>query len=110
MKHLPRHLPLLSIFTLAFLIRLIYNVTIAKNYKPVFDAALYDFLASNLLEQGCYCIKDHFSTISRAPFWPFIMAGIYFFTGKEEFYARLFYCLLGSGTCVMVYSIARKIF
>lgn len=100
-----------SIFLLALLIRILYNVTVARNYTPVYDAALYDMLARNMLNHGCYCLRDiHRSSVSRPPLWPFIMAAIYFFTGQNAFFARLFYCFLGAGTCVLVYFFARDLF
>lgn len=102
--------PAAVVFILALLIRILYNVTIARNYTPIFDAALYNTLALNLVNHGCYCLYISHQSISRPPLWPFIMALIYFFAGKETLYARLFYSFLGSGTCVIIYLFARDLF
>lgn len=110
MKHPQIIRPAMAVFIAALLVRILYNISIARNYKPVFDAALYDTLARNVVDHGCYCLYSFHQSVSRPPLWPFIMALIYFFAGKETFYARLFYCFLGSGTCVIVYFFARDVF
>lgn len=110
MKRLSKYIPVLSVFTLALLIRIIYNVTVARNYVPIFDAALYQGLAEHLVDQGCFCLHGQISSVSRPPLWPFIMSIIFWFSGKEEFSARLFYCFLGSGTCIMIYFLAKRFF
>ena len=102
--------PIIIIFLLAFTVRLIYNLTAANHYIPIFDAGLYDALGRNLLSKHCYCIHGNYATISRAPLWPWILAIIYSLSGEQAFYARLFYCFLGSGTCLITYSFARDLF
>jgi 4-amino-4-deoxy-L-arabinose transferase-like glycosyltransferase len=99
-----------GIFSLAFAVRLIYNLTAAGVYRPTYDAALYDMLARNLLNRHCYCLFGTHLAVSRAPLWPWIMSVIYTVTGEHDFYARLFLCVLGSGTCLIVYRFARDIF
>ncbi|HLG75011.1 MAG TPA: hypothetical protein VKX46_01280, partial [Ktedonobacteraceae bacterium] len=103
-------LAVLAVFSLALLVRILYNITIARDYQPIYDAALYHFIAEDLVKNHCYCVYHHVQSASRAPLWPFIMAGIYFFTGPNNFYARLFYCFLGSGTCLLIYYWARDLF
>lgn len=111
MKRLKTYIPALSIFCLALLIRVIYNLTVAKNYVPVFDAAVYNNLAEELLKWHCYCLFDsHQPTTFRPPLWPFILATIYTITGEHNLYPRLFYCVLGSGTCVFIYLLAKDFF
>lgn len=106
-----RYAPLLGVFSLAFLVRLAYNLTAGHNYIPKDDAALYNNLAQGLLVQHCYClINIPHANVSRAPLWPIIIAIIYAFTGVHDIYPRLFYCFLGSGTCLLVYFFARSLF
>jgi 4-amino-4-deoxy-L-arabinose transferase-like glycosyltransferase len=100
----------MAVFVLALLVRILYNISVARDYTPVFDAALYNTLARNLVDHGCYCLYNFHQSVSRPPLWPFVMALIYSLAGKEPFYARLFYCLLGSGTCVIVFLFARDLF
>lgn len=108
----PRREPVrvLGILSLAFVVRLVYNLTAAGPYRPTYDAALYDMLARNLLNRHCYCLFGSHLTVSRAPLWPWIMSLIYAVTGEHEFYARLFFCVVGSGTCLIVYWFARDLF
>jgi 4-amino-4-deoxy-L-arabinose transferase-like glycosyltransferase len=110
MKCLKEYSPVICIFCLALVVRIVYNVTVAGNYTPIYDAALYNNIARNIVDEHCFCLASYRSTVSRPPLWPFIIAIIYFIAGKHEFLARLFYCFLGSGTCVLIYFFAKDIF
>ncbi len=99
-----------GVFALALVVRLVYNLTAARSYQPTYDAALYDFIARNLLNRHCYCLFSSHLTVARAPLWPWIMSLIYSLAGQNDFYARLFLCVLGSGTCLIVYRFARDLF
>ncbi|HET9999939.1 MAG TPA: glycosyltransferase family 39 protein [Ktedonobacteraceae bacterium] len=110
MKRLQTYAPAASAFALALLVRIIYNLTVGRNYVPTFDAALYNTLGRQLVDHGCYCLYASYPTLSRPPLWPFILAVIYAFAGKEEFHGRLFYCFLGSGTCTLIYLFSRDLF
>lgn len=100
----------IAVFCLALGVRVVYNLTAAAPYKPIYDAALYDFIARNLINRRCYCLFGNHLTVSRAPLWPWIMSLIYSVTGQHDIYARLFYCVLGAGTCVIVSRFARDLF
>jgi 4-amino-4-deoxy-L-arabinose transferase-like glycosyltransferase len=102
--------PAAAIFALALAVRLVYNLTAARQYTPIFDAALYDILARHLASGRCYCIYGPLVSVSRAPLWPWIMAAIYSLLGPQNLYARLFLCLLGSCTCLLVYRLAGDLF
>ncbi len=110
MKRLQTYAPITGVFILALLIRIAYNLTIARNYMPLYDAALYNTLGHQLADRGCYCLYGHYPSVSRPPLWPFMLAFLYTFVGKEEFYGRLFYCFLGSGTCTVIYLFSRDLF
>ena len=111
MKHLKAYMPALSVFSLALLVRVVYNLTLGRDYIPGYDAAIYNNLAQELVKWHCYCLfNSHQPTTFRSPLWPFIMAGIYSVLGEHNLYPRLFYCVLGSGTCVLVYLLARDLF
>lgn len=99
-----------GIYLLALVVRVVYNLTAAATYKPAFDAALYDQIARNLLNRHCYCLFSSHLTVSRAPLWPWIMSVIYAVLGQHNIYARLFYSVLGAGTCLIVYRFARDLF
>lgn len=110
MRRLKEYLPIFGVFCLALLVRVIYNVIVARGYDPTFDAGIYDKLARSLVETGCYCSPPHQPTVFRPPLWPFMIAGIYSLLGAHSAYVRLLDCFLGSGTCIFVYLLARDIF
>lgn len=110
MKKLKASVPIISVFSLALFVRIVYNVTIAHDYQPIFDAGLYDAIARHLIDEHCFCLYASHPTVSRSPLWPVVIGILYTFTGQQEFYARLFYCFLGSGTCMLIYLFARDLF
>ncbi len=95
---------------LALLVRLVYNLTVANGYYPEYDAYLYNALAQHLLASHCYCLYGSLPNYSRPPLWPFVLALVYAVTGANPLYGRLFYCVLGSCTCVLIYLFARDLF
>ncbi|HEU5374997.1 MAG TPA: glycosyltransferase family 39 protein [Ktedonobacteraceae bacterium] len=104
------YFPTIGVFCCALLVRIIYNITVAKGYITEYDANFYNNIAIHLNTEHCYCLQSHIPDVSRAPAWPFIIAAIYAVTGIHNFYARFFLCFLGSGTCVLTYLFARDIF
>jgi 4-amino-4-deoxy-L-arabinose transferase-like glycosyltransferase len=110
MQRIRPHLPAAGVFFLALLVRIIYNATVAHGYIPEYDAALYNAIALNLINEHCFCLAPHVPTVSRAPFWPWLIAGIYTLTGQDNAHARLFLCFIGASTCTIVYLWARDIF
>jgi 4-amino-4-deoxy-L-arabinose transferase-like glycosyltransferase len=107
---LKRWLPAGGIFCLALLVRVIYNVTVAYHYYPLHDSLFYQVIGFNLLTEHCFCLHSYIPTVGRAPLWSAIIAVIAFFLGPSDFYARLFLCFVGSGTCVLLYLFARDVF
>ncbi len=103
-------LPAIGIFSLALLVRVTYNNTVAHDYYPLHDSRFYQVIGFNLLKEHCFCLMPHISTVDRAPLWPAIIAVIAFFLGPGDYLARLFLCGIGSGTCVLLYLFARDIF
>src|SRR5260370_8653917 len=120
MKRFQKYVPLMSIFFLALLVRLIYNLTSARNYIAKNDASLYNYIAYNIVYQHCFCIYPNHPALGRPPLWPFILSIFYRFTprpslqlidsGVQVFYGRLLFCFIGSFTCVLVYLLARDLF
>lgn len=109
-SRLKPYIPAIGVFCCALLVRIIYNFTVAKGYIPEFDAIYYNTIAIHLNSEHCYCLNNNVPDVSRAPFWPWIIAAIYAVMGMHNLYARLFLCLLGSGTCVLTYLFAKDIF
>jgi 4-amino-4-deoxy-L-arabinose transferase-like glycosyltransferase len=110
LKRQAKYLPVILVFCLALLVRIVYNLTVGRGYVAIYDAGLYDILGHNLITHHCYCLYPPLPDVSRPPLWPFILALLDIFAGKQEFYLRLFYCFLGSGTCVLIYCFARDLF
>jgi 4-amino-4-deoxy-L-arabinose transferase-like glycosyltransferase len=100
----------LGIFLLALAVRITYNVKTGMHYVPRPDSIFYTNIATNLVKSGCYCIYSTQQTVDRAPFWPGLLAILYFFTGPRTDYARLMLCFIGSGTCVLVFLFVKEIF
>jgi 4-amino-4-deoxy-L-arabinose transferase-like glycosyltransferase len=110
MKRIKPLLPAFGIFSLALLVRVIYNNTVVHSYYPSHDSAFYQAIGFNLLKEHCFCLYSYVPTAYRAPLWPFMIAGISVVFGPSDYYARLFLSLVGSGTCVLVYLFARDLF
>jgi 4-amino-4-deoxy-L-arabinose transferase-like glycosyltransferase len=121
-KRLQNHASLFSVFFLAFFVRLIYNLTSARQYYATYDAAWYNHIAYSLVYQHCFCqyLNTTLPSISRPPLWPYILSLFYFLTprpslqvldsGIQVFDGRLLLCFIGSSTCVLVYLLARDLF
>lgn len=90
--------------------RVLYNNTVAQHYYPLHDSLFYQTIGLNLVKEHCFCLHPYISTVYRAPLWPFIMAGLSLIFGPSDYFARLFLCVVGSGTCVLVYLFARDLF
>ncbi|HEY1349763.1 MAG TPA: glycosyltransferase family 39 protein [Ktedonobacteraceae bacterium] len=109
-KRFSSYLPVTLVSVSAFLVRLVYNLTVAQGYIPEFDAHFYNDIAIHLAAAHCYCLQGSLPDVSRAPLWPWTIAAIYTVTGIHNFYPRLFLCFLGAGTCILTYLLARDIF
>ena len=110
MKRWQPYLPILGIFFLALAVRVLYNLTVGKNYVAGYDAQAYEKIAFNIVREHCFCLNPHMPTVGRAPLWPAIIAAFDILLGPSNLYVRLFLCLVGSGTCVLVYLFAREVF
>ncbi len=102
--------PLIVIFCFALTIRVTYNFTVAAGYFPLHDSLTYQNIAFHLVQEHCYCLYAHLPTVDRAPLWPFIIAIIDRLLGPQDILVRLVLCLVGSGTCVLLYLFARDLF
>jgi len=100
----------MGIFCLALLVRIVYNLTVARNYVAGYDSQAYEKIAVHMLQEHCFCLDPHSPTAGRAPVWPGVIAIIYALSGPRNFFVRLFLCFIGSGTCALVYLWAKGIF
>lgn len=102
--------PTIGIFSFALIIRIAYNLTVARDYFPLHDSLTYQSIAYNLLREHCYCLLPHLPTVDRAPLWPIIIAVIYGSLGPHDHTVRLFLSVVGSVTCVLIYCFARDLY
>lgn len=102
--------PAIGIFSFALIIRVAYNLTVARDYYPLHDSLTYQSIAYNLLREHCYCLLPHLPTVDRAPLWPIIIAAIYGGLGPHDRTVRLFLSVVGSVTCVLMYCFARDLY
>lgn len=98
------------VFFLALLVRILYNVTVARAYFPQYDSVQYQLISFNILDEHCFCLHPYITTAYRPPLWPFLMAGISLIFGRADLYDRLLLCCLGAATCVFIYLFARDLF
>ena len=103
-------LPMIGVFLLALAVRVLYNFTVAAGYFPLHDSLTYQTIALNILHEHCYCLVPHLSTVDRAPLWPFVIAFVYHVLGEHNIYVRLLLCVVGSGTCVLLYQFGKELF
>ena len=110
MKRLTPFLPTLTVFFLALLTRVIYNLTVAGAYYPLYDSLAYQSIGFNIIDEHCFCLHPYITTLYRPPLWPFLIAGLSLIVGRADLFDRLFLCCLGAGTCVVIYLFARDLF
>ena len=110
MKRWQLYVPVLGIFCLALAVRVLYNLTVGKYYVAGYDSQAYEKIAFNIVREHCFCLNPHMPTVGRAPLWPGIIAAFDVLFGPSNLFVRLFLCLVGSGTCVLVYLFAREVF
>jgi 4-amino-4-deoxy-L-arabinose transferase-like glycosyltransferase len=103
-------IPLIAIFCFALAIRVTYNFTVAAAYYPLHDSLTYQNIANNILHEHCYCLYSHLPTVDRAPLWPFIIALVDRIIGPQDIFVRLLLCVIGSGTCVLLYLFGKDVF
>ena len=113
MKRIKPFLPSISIFCIALLVRIVYNLTVARDYYPLHDSLGYQIMAFNMLDKHCFCLSPHnttVSTVTRVPLWPLAISAVSLIAGRANIFARLFLSFADAGTCVLIYLFARDLF
>ncbi len=100
----------ISIFSFAFLWRLLY-IFFAKRNDPLFfypqmDPLYHHQMAISLLNGGWLAERAFF----RAPLYPYLLATIYQVFGINLLFPRILQGILGSLSCLLVYLIGKKVF
>ncbi len=99
----------LAIFMLAVAVRIFYAVGISQPTVND-DAKEYDRLGVMLAEGQGYATESGKPTAFRPPLYPLFLAGIYRAVGHNLQWVRLAQAFISAGICVLVYSIAVKLF
>jgi 4-amino-4-deoxy-L-arabinose transferase-like glycosyltransferase len=100
-----------GIFALALAVRWFYNLTVARDYVPLHDAAVYVALAKHLLSWHCYCVNvPGQPTTYRPPVFPVFLAGVNLLGLTSSLQMRLALSVVGALTSVVVALIARELF
>ena len=112
MKRIKPVLPAITIFCIALLVRVVYNLTVARYYYPLHDSLGYQIMAFNMLDKHCFCLSPHnttVSTVTRVPLWPLVISGVSLIA-RTSIFPRLFLSGADAGTCVLIYLFARDLF
>jgi tetratricopeptide (TPR) repeat protein len=100
---------LLGVFLLAFILRLIYLLQIKSNphfFSPTMDPLYHDIWAQNIAGGNWIGSKIFF----RAPFYAYFLAIVYKIFGHNYIIPRVIQHLVGSFSCILVYSVAKRLF
>jgi len=100
---------LLGVFLLAFILRLIYLLQIKSNphfFSPTMDPLYHDIWAQNIAGGNWIGSKVFF----RAPFYAYFLAIAYKIFGHNYIIPRVIQHLIGSFSCILVYSVAKRLF
>src|SRR5690348_7682244 len=93
MKRIKPLLPAAGIFCLALLVRVVYNLTVARYYYPLHDSLGYQIMAFNMLDKHCFCLNPNnvtVSTVTRVPLWPMAISAASLIGGRSSLPPRLF--------------------
>jgi 4-amino-4-deoxy-L-arabinose transferase-like glycosyltransferase len=113
MKRIKPFLPAISIFCIALLVRIVYNLTVAPLYYPLHDSLGDQIIAFNILDKHCFCLSPNnttVSTVTRVPLWPLVISGVSLIADRANIFDRLFLSCADAGTCVLTYLFARDLF
>jgi 4-amino-4-deoxy-L-arabinose transferase-like glycosyltransferase len=101
--------PLIAIFVLALLLRLIFVLCIPHRvFYP--DTQQYQGIAVNLVQGNGYAIEAGVPTARRVPVYPFFLAAVYYLFGVSPLAVLLLQSVIGALTCVFTAKIAREVF
>jgi len=100
----------LAIFAVALIVRLIVLFGLRANdptfYAPLVDSQWHHIWATQIA--GGQIFPD--TVFFRAPLYPLILGLLYFISGSSILFAKLFWIVVGSLSCVIVYRIAAMLF
>lgn len=102
------HYLIISIFLLAFIIRLVF--VLKSSDIPEGDAYIYDRLAVSLSQGEGYVNTDGTAHSLYPPFYPFFLSVIYRFFGHSYTAVRIVQSIIGAFSCILIYLIGKRIY
>ncbi len=100
----------ITIFVLAFLVRMAFVVWVAGlGAPPLDDASQYDSLARSLARGGDFTTGAEGFRAHRAPAYPFFLAGVYCLFGGHRAAGQVAQTLIGATTSWMVYILGSRL-
>jgi len=98
-----------GIFFLALAVRLLYLWQTRSS--PLFDSPMMDAEYHDQWAQAIVAGKDFTGGVFfRAPLYPYFLALVYRVFGHSYLIARIIQFLIGSLSCVLVYTVAKRVF
>ena len=95
-------------FGLVVVVRVVYLATLRQNpffSDPILDSRLYDSWAIRIAS-GDWMGREAFF---MAPLYPYFLAFVYVVLGHSQFAAVAVQLMMGAGSCVLVFLIARRL-
>ena len=100
------HYLLISIFSLALIVRLVF--VLRYSGIPEGDAYIYDRLAMSIAQGEGYVNDDGTAHSLYPPLYPFFLSIIYGFFGHSYAAVRIVQSIIGAFSCILIYSIGKK--
>jgi 4-amino-4-deoxy-L-arabinose transferase-like glycosyltransferase len=109
-----RHLLLLLLVVVAFSIRMAAVLALRDVHMPPkpglgADPIEFNLLGLQLARGNGYTWESGQPTSFRAPGLPFLLSVIYSAFGEKYLFAYLAFCLLGAGSCLLIFLTAREV-
>jgi tetratricopeptide (TPR) repeat protein len=102
-------IPVIAVFVLALVIRLLYLNQVASVpvfHKLAIDAKEYHGLANQILRGNL----AHPDSVYMNPLYPFFLASIYFIFGQSYLAVVVIQAIVDSASCILIYCIASTLF
>jgi 4-amino-4-deoxy-L-arabinose transferase-like glycosyltransferase len=99
----------LWIFSVAFLLRLGFALTVPDQRLLIGDQFDYASIADNLAAGGGFAVHPGIPTPDRAPFYPLVMAAVYKTWGSSHRAVLFLQAVLGAATCLLLLWLLREV-
>jgi tetratricopeptide (TPR) repeat protein len=107
-----RHGLAISVFLVAFLVRLIYLIDYSHSpffQVPIADALYHEEWAKRILDGDIFSLKMQ-GVLYKAPLYPYFIALGYLISGNSHFFLMLIQVALTAGSCLLLFLIGKRYF